>query len=118
MRLLNAFKHAFAGIRSFFTTEQNGRTQGVVAILVIVFSISLQIDPFEWMLVLGCIALVVCLEMLNSAIEKICNLITTNYNPEIKVIKDIGAGAVLVAAIISTVIGTMIFLPRILQFIN
>ncbi|WP_276132973.1 diacylglycerol kinase family protein [Polluticoccus soli] len=106
-------RYAVAGIRSFFSTEQNGRAQGIIALLVVTAGFLFRITAMEWVLVLGCIALVICLEMVNSAIEKVCNLITSEYNPAIKVIKDIAAGAVLLAAIISAVIGAIIFLPYI-----
>lgn len=110
--------YAVAGIRSFFSTEQNGRAQGVIALLVIGAAFFFGITLVEWALVLGCIALVICLEMVNSAIEKVCNLITTEYNPSIKTIKDIAAGAVLLAAIITAVVGTIIFLPHVLDLFN
>src|ERR1044071_6061821 len=104
-------KYASAGIRSFFSTEKNGRAQGIIALIVIGFSFFFGITPVEWVLVLGCIALVLCLEMVNSAIEKVCNRMTTDYNPAVKTIKDIAAGSVLFAAIITAVAGTIIFLP-------
>lgn len=115
---LDNVRYAVAGIRSFFSTEQNGRAQGVIALLVIVAGVFFGITAMEWALVLGCIALVICLEMVNSAIEKVCNLITTEYNPAIKTIKDMAAGAVLLAAFITAVVGLIIFLPYITRFLT
>jgi undecaprenol kinase/diacylglycerol kinase (ATP) len=115
---LDNVRYAAAGVRSFFSTEKNGRAQGVIALIVIAAGFFFGITAVEWVLVLGCIALVLCLEMVNSAIEKVCNLITTEYNPAVKTIKDIVAGAVLLAAIISVVAGLIIFLPYITQFLR
>ena len=114
---IDSVKYAAAGIRSFFATEKNGRIQGIIALIIIFLSIFFQISGLEWLLVLGCIALVICLEMVNSAIEKLCNLISTEYNPVIKMIKDISAGAVLFAAIVSMVIGLTIFLPYVMALL-
>jgi diacylglycerol kinase len=111
LRFLKSVKYAAAGIRCFFITEQNGRIQGVIALLVIAAGIILKITPQHWIIILECIALVLCLEMINSAIEKVCNLISTEYNPTIKVIKDMSAGAVLLAVIIVSIIGCLVFLP-------
>jgi undecaprenol kinase/diacylglycerol kinase (ATP) len=115
---IDSVKYAAAGIRSFFATEKNGRIQGIIALIIILLSVFFQISGFEWLLVLGCIALVICLEMVNSAIEKLCNLVSTEYNPLIKMIKDISAGAVLFAAIVSMVIGLTIFLPYVIVLLN
>ena len=62
-----------------------------------------------------CIAIVLCLEMVNSAIEQLCNMVTKEFHPSIGKIKDISAGAVLLASILSFVIGCFIFLPKIIS---
>lgn len=104
---------AMEGIKAFFRTERNGRIQGIIAVIVVALGLFFGISPQEWIWVLGCIAMVITLEMMNSAIEKICNFITTDYAPAIKTIKDIAAGAVLFASIIAAIIGSIIFLPYI-----
>jgi diacylglycerol kinase len=103
------------GIRSFFKTERNGRIQGIIALIIIVLGFVFNIRLHEWIWVLGCIVMVISLEMINSAIEKVCNLITTEYSPAIKTIKDIAAGAVLFSSIIAAIIGGIIFLPYVLR---
>ena len=103
------------GIRTFFRTERNGRIQGLIAIITVVLGFMFGIEPREWIWVLGCIVMVISLEMINSAIEKICNIITTDYSPAIKTIKDMAAGAVLFSSIVAAIIGSIIFLPYILR---
>lgn len=109
-----AFANAFSGLYHFFCRERNGRIQLVITIIIIIASIMLNIYMMEWLIVLLCIIIVLSLEMLNSAIEKLCDITDSNYNPAIKLIKDVAAAAVLWASLISAVIGAVIFLPRII----
>ena len=90
----------------------------IMALLVILGGAIFQISYEEWLVCLTLIALVISLELLNTAVESVVDLITTNDNPLAKVAKDSAAGAVLVSAIISAVIGVVIFLPKILDFIS
>ena len=75
----------------------------------------LKINSIEWLIILGCSMLVLSLELMNTAIEKICDLITKDIHPVIKVVKDISAAAVLIAAIGSLFTGVIIFLPKLLN---
>lgn len=111
---LHSFKVAFNGMRLFFLNERNGRIQLIISIVVIIASVIMKLSAKEWIFILICIAMVIITEMINSAIEKVCDLISETFHPSIKVIKDISAGAVLCAAIISVVIGGIIFLPKLL----
>ena len=113
--LTKAFGFAFYGMFLFFKMERNGKIQLSLALLVIAFGIALQITLHEWVYVLLCIAAVLSLEMLNSALEKLCDVVCADYNPAIKIIKDVSAGAVLLTAIISAVIAAIVFLPKIIM---
>jgi undecaprenol kinase/diacylglycerol kinase (ATP) len=97
----------------FFRRERNGQIQGVVAVITVAAGFFWGVSRMEWIALLLCTALVISLEMLNSAIERICNLYTTEFHPAIKIIKDMAAAAVLWAALIAFVVGLLIFLPRI-----
>jgi diacylglycerol kinase len=112
--LLKSFANAFAGMAYFFTNDRNGKIHLTITVTVIAASVALQVSAIEWMIVLLCIALVISLEMLNSALEKLCDLVEPNYHSTIKVIKDVSAAAVVLSAIISVVIGIIIFLPKII----
>lgn len=113
-----SLKFAWTGILQFFAKERNGQIQTVFGITAIVLGFILSITPVQWLLVLFCIGLVLSLEMINTAIEKFCDLVTTDFHPAIKIIKDVAAGAVLVASIFSLVIGLFIFIPAFVHFIN
>ncbi|HEV7330356.1 MAG TPA: diacylglycerol kinase family protein [Flavisolibacter sp.] len=110
---IRSLSYAWQGIVQFFLRERNGQIQGVLALLVIAAGAFFGITKTEWLAILGCTALVISLEMLNSAIEKVCNMYTTEFHPAIKTIKDVAAAAVLWSAVFSLVIGCIIFLPYI-----
>ena len=114
---IKAFVNAFNGIIHFFKTERNGKIQGVIALLVLITGFLLHLSSGEWILVLLCISSVLILEMMNSAVEHLCNLVHSEYHTSIKHIKDVSAGAVLVASSISVVIGLLIFIPKIISLL-
>lgn len=112
--LLKSFANAFAGMAYFFANDRNGKIHLAISVIVLATGFTFQIVATEWVAILLCIALVIGLEMLNSALEKLSDLVEPNYHPTIKVIKDVSAAAVVLAAIISVVIGIIIFLPKIM----
>lgn len=114
---LKAFVYAFNGLIVFFRHERNGKIQLFVAIIAISLSWICKITAHEWIVVLGCIASVLSFEMINSSIEKLCNLVHPTAHPAVKIIKDMSAGAVLFVSIISAIIGAIIFVPKILPFL-
>jgi diacylglycerol kinase len=109
---LKGFVYAFNGLVVFFRHERNGRIQLLLAFAALLLSWKLKISAAEWMVILACIASVLSFEMINSAIEKLCNLVHPKYHPAIKTIKDVAAGAVLFVAILSAIIGAIIFIPK------
>lgn len=115
---LKGFVYAFNGLIVFFRHERNGRIQLVVAIVTAMLAWWLQVSTIEWIILLGCIATVLAFEMINSTIEKLCNLVHPTYHPAIKVIKDISAGGVLWVSVFCGVIGFIIFLPKILHLLK
>ena len=85
----------------------------LVAIAVLIGAIFFNLGVWEWCAVLFWIALVFMAEILNTALENMCDAITEEKNPLIRNAKDMGAGAVLVAAILAMVVGLIIFIPKI-----
>jgi len=115
-KFIYSVQFAWQGILKFFTNDRNGKIQTVIAITAITLGFILSISSFQWLLVLFCIGLVISLEMINTAIEKFCDMVTTDFHPGIKIIKDVAAGAVLVASIFSLLIGLIIFIPALVNF--
>lgn len=118
MRFLKSVIYAWQGIKYCFNSEKNFRIQLAVTLITLLAAILLKISAGEWVAVLICIALVLGLEMVNSAIEKLCNIVTESIHPVIKQVKDIAAGAVFLVSIISFITGCIIFIPKIDLFIK
>jgi len=111
---LRSFVFAVRGLIVAFRHERNLKVQLAVAFITVVAGFYYSITTAEWVAVLALIALVLCLELVNSAIENVVNLITTEQHPLAGKIKDIAAGAVLLASIFSVIIGIIIFWKYIL----
>ena len=110
-RFITRVQYALQGWSVFFTKETHGQIQLVVAILVVAAGWFFSISTTEWMLLLLCIGLVLALEMVNTAVEKLADRLHPDHHPQIGLVKDVAAGAVLWASLISVVIGLMIFIP-------
>lgn len=117
MKILRSFGHAISGLRYSFTTQVNFRIHILFSILAIAGGVVLNISTPEWLLVVVCMAVVLCAELLNTAIEKLCDVVQPHMHPGIKLVKDIAAGAVLIAAAGSVVVACIIFLPKIFHLI-
>jgi len=92
--------------------EHNAWIHIFLLIVSVFLGFYFEVDNPEWCLILLCIGAVLAMETINTAIEKIANFIQPEYDEKIKDIKDLAAGAVLIVAIISLVIGLIIFLPK------
>lgn len=112
LKRIQSFRHAINGIRSFLRSELNGRIHFAATIIVIVAGIWLDCSSGEWALLIIVMAMVWVAEMLNTAVEKTMDHITPEQHPGVKQIKDIAAGAVLIAAIAAAIVGALIFLPK------
>ena len=95
--------------------ERNLKIHIVIMIFVIIFGIILKISKIEWIICIILFGLVISAELMNTAIENVVDLVTMEKNQKAKIAKDVAAGAVLVTAISSAIIGFIIFLPKILK---
>lgn len=109
--LIKSFGFAFQGIWHLLRRERNFKIQFIVFILVLILSFLLKISKIEWLSILICSMIVLSLEGLNTSIERLCNKQEPNFNPSIKIIKDVAAGSVLIASIVSVIIGFLVFSP-------
>ena len=109
---LSSFGYAFRGILFAAKNERNFRVHICMTVYVLVFAI-LGTPPRDDMarLVL-CFGLVMGLELVNTAIEKLCDAVTEEKNEKIRIVKDTAAGAVLVSAIIAAAVGLITFLEK------
>jgi diacylglycerol kinase len=110
-----SFSYALQGLRLAWAGT-NFRVQTGAAMVVIAAGIFFEIQPYEWLVIVLITGLVLSAEVLNSSIEHIVNFISPDIHPLAGKIKDLAAGAVLVLAITSIVIGLIIFVPYIIRF--
>ena len=106
-----AFKNAFAGLFVFFKRGEHAKLHLIATLLVVLLGWFFNISKTDWVLSLLCIALVLSVEAVNSALEYLVDLASPNFHPLAKKSKDIAAAAVLIAAIFALIIGLIIFLP-------
>lgn len=109
---LRSFKYAAQGIAAAVKGELNMKLHLLAAVIVILAAAMTGISTTEWLVILVLIAGMFALEMLNTAIERVVDLASPELHPLAKEAKDIAAGAVLVFAAASAIIGILIFLPK------
>ena len=114
-KLIDSFKYAFSGIVTAFKSEKNMKIHFTMMMLVIIFGILLKISLNEWLVCIMLFCMVIGSEMINTAVENVVNLAMPTKNEVAKNAKDISAGAVLVFAIGSAIIGLIIFIPKIIN---
>ncbi|UCH98676.1 MAG: diacylglycerol kinase family protein [Candidatus Aminicenantes bacterium] len=114
-RRIKSFGYAFKGIFLAFKTQHNIWIHSLAIVVVVTAGFIFKLDVREWGLVVLAIGLVLISEMVNTAIEWLVDLVSPDYREKAGLIKDVAAGAVLIAAIISVIIGGIVFLPKIIE---
>lgn len=115
--LYESFGYAFEGIWTGIKKERNMKIHCLAVIIVTLMGTLLQIRPYEWCICLLLFAVVMSLELVNTAIEAVVDLVTEEKKPLAKIAKDTAAGAVLIAAIVSVIIGCIIFIPYFMELL-
>ena len=110
--LLSSFGYAYSGICTCIREERNIKIHLTVTALVVFFGFFLRISLLEWCICLCLFGLVLALELVNTAVESVVDLVTEERKPLAKKAKDTAAGAVLIAAICAAAAGLIIFLPK------
>ncbi|WP_028274186.1 diacylglycerol kinase family protein [Atopococcus tabaci] len=112
----DSFKYAFIGVRTVFQEERNMRTHVILAILVIGLCFFLEMSRADWLWILLAIFLMLVMEIWNTVVENIIDLVTDyRYHPLAKKVKDMAAAAVLLTAGFSIVSGLIVLLPKVLN---
>ena len=116
-QISQSFSDAFKGIKYAFRSQPNIKIHFLTIIPVIVIGTLLKINLIEWCLLALAIGLVLVSELINTAIEFSVDLISADINEKNRKIKDLSAGAVLIATLISIIIALLIFLPKIIIYL-
>jgi diacylglycerol kinase len=111
---LSSFKFAFKGLTVLLKNEHNSRIHLTAAIIAIALGIFLNINAFEWSLMVIVIGSVFITELLNTSLETLADFVQPEQDEKIRMAKDFTSAAVMISAIISVIVGGLIFIPKIL----
>ncbi|MCX6306362.1 MAG: diacylglycerol kinase family protein [Bacteroidetes bacterium] len=112
-KVLKSFGFAFNGLRMVLSTQQNVWIHIVVSCLVMVAGIFARLTAVEWCIIVLTISLVLAMEIMNTAIEKLVDFVSPGFHEQAGLIKDISAAAVLLAAAGAVIAGLIIFVPKV-----
>lgn len=115
---IKSFSYAFAGLKVLFREEHNSWIHAVAAVLAVAMGFLFRISPMEWIAVVIVIGMVLSAEILNSSLERTADFVKAERDDRKRDIKDLGAAAVLVCAIAAALVGTIIFLPKIVAVLR
>ncbi|MEK7648810.1 MAG: diacylglycerol kinase family protein [Patescibacteria group bacterium] len=114
---LRSARYALSGIVLALREERNMRIQCIAALMAVVLSIILKVSLTELSIVLIASALVICIESLNSAVERLCDMVKPRIALQLQAIKDLLSGAVLLASCAALGVGILMFVPKIVSLI-
>lgn len=117
-KFIAGFGYAFSGLWYALRTQRNVRVHLLLALLAILMGILLRISAIEFAMIFVAITGVFISEMFNTVIELCINLASPNYHPLAKIAKDVAAGAVLLSAMLSVIIGLLVFVPHLWALIR
>ena len=109
--IVDSFRHAFAGLWHALHTQRNTRIHLTIAAAVVALGVWLGLSFTEWAVLVLTIGFVLVSEMLNTVAESLVDLVSPDYHPQAKIVKDVTAGAVLLGAIISILVGLLVLGP-------
>lgn len=113
-RFIKSFGYAFSGLGYAIKTQFNFKVHLAALLLVMALGYWCKLAVTEWLWIIGATGMVLMVELLNTAIEVLTDLVSPEIHPKAKIIKDVSAAAVLVAAITAAAIGLVIFIPKLL----
>lgn len=116
--LYKSFGYAFEGIFAGIRGERNMKIHCFAAVCVVVVGVLFHISVTEWCICLVLFGLILSLELVNTAIEAVVDLVTEDKKPLAKLAKDTAAGAVLIAAVMAAMAGLLIFVPKLISFLK
>ena len=111
-RLYKSFTYAFRGLAKIFYEEQNLQIQSFFALITVILGIIFRVSRVEWLFLAVVIGLVILMEIANSAVERMTDVLKPRIDGYVKEIKDIMAAAVMLASLLAIIVGSIIFIPH------
>ncbi|RZK57169.1 MAG: diacylglycerol kinase family protein [Pedobacter sp.] len=113
-KFFKGFVYSFQGLAYAFRTQLNFRVHCVATVLVVPSGFYFKLTANEWLWITTAIATVVILELLNTALEVLVDLVLPEQNPKAGAIKDVASAAVLIGGLMALIIGLIIFVPKLI----
>ena len=108
-KMLRSFSYATEGVFALFRYENNARFHLLAALTVLIAGSFLRLNYLEWVIISIVIGGVWAAEAFNTAIEKLCDLVSPDYHPQIKAAKDLAAAGVMITSVVAVVVGAIVF---------
>lgn len=112
-----SFSFAFDGLKTAFVREPHFKFHTFAAVTTLILAAILGFTPLEWLVLVFTITLVLVLELVNTSLEAIVNIVSPQIQNEAKIAKDVAASAVLIASFTAFLVGLILFVPKILAFL-
>ncbi len=112
---MGSFKYAFNGILLLLRYEHNAWLHIFISVCVVIAGFLLKISVMEWIAIIIVCGCVLAAEALNTAIERLADVVSPEYNEAIKKVKDLSAGGVLFMSLAAATVGTIIFIPKLID---
>ena len=116
-KFFHSFTYPIKGLKYAYRNEQNLAFDVGIALIVVIAGFLFKVSINEWAMLALTIGMVISLELVNTAIEAVVDLVTEEYHPLAKVAKDTSAAAVFICAIASVIVGLIIFLPKVIDLL-
>jgi len=116
--ILKVLKYSKDGLAYFFRYERSGITYSIAVVLCVGIGIMLRLTPIEWIFIAFAFLVILATELLNTAIEAVCDLISPEDNPLVKIAKDCGSAASGVLSILGFIVVLVLYLPKIIKLVT
>ena len=117
-RFIRSFKYSIQGLKYAYLNEQSMFIHAIGTILVVLLGVILKISTMEWFILVSLLCVIAVIELLNTAVEAICDLITLEKNYLVKIAKDSGSASAFLVSIVTFVVSLNIFIPKIITLIG
>jgi diacylglycerol kinase len=114
VKTIRSFRYAGRGVVALFRAENNAKVHLLAGVAVVAAGLWLRVSPLEWAVLVMQIGLVWAAEAINTALEKLADVVSPDHHPQIGAAKDIAAGAVLILAVVSVIVALLILGPKLL----
>ncbi|MEG0995156.1 MAG: diacylglycerol kinase family protein [Bacilli bacterium] len=114
-RFMESFKYSFEGLKNAYLNEQSMMIHCIITVFVVGLGFILKINNIEWLIVLIMVGLVMAMELMNTAIEAVVDMVMPDIHPLAKIAKDSASAAVGVLSLVAFIIGCIVFLPNIIS---